>query len=272
MTLPLFTMRRSPTLLCIFGLTLGFVLASCQTDNDGSVSSTRYSASEEFSFQIEIANRTLLRVDAINGTVEVVGISNLDSVRIWGERTVKSESIEDAEQHLQDLAVHVDTADDEIVAWTEQPDETQGRDYEVTYYIRIPDSWKVFVAEANGTVSVSSILDSVSVGLSNGTVVVDSTHGDVDVSLANGTIDGRVFLPVLGTCVMGVANGQINLSIPESTSAEFSASVSNGEITVSNLFLQNMISTPNSVTGTLGNGEGQIDLSVANGSIVAVGF
>lgn len=272
MKLQIFILRKSSVFVFILSLALGFFLASCDSDDNGGVGSTRYSASEDFSYQIEVANRTHLQVNAINGSVEVTGISNTDSVRIWGERKVKSESVADAEEHLQYLSVHVDTYDDEIVARTEQPSETGGRDYEVTYYVLLPDDWKVSIEEANGSVSVSAIHDSVDVGLSNGEVVVDSIYGDVNISLANGSIDGKVFLPIHGTCAMSVANGEINLSIPDTTSAEFSASVSNGEVSVSNLVLSDMISTSTSVTGTLGDGEGQIDLSVANGTIIVAGF
>ena len=71
---------------------------------------------------------------------------------------------------------------------------------------------------------------------------------------------------------MSKVNGSIQLSIPQNTSAEFSATVTIGDISVSNLVLQNQESTPNSLRGTLGAGQGTISLSTVNGNIRVTGF
>ncbi|MGB2989370.1 MAG: hypothetical protein WBC98_05380, partial [Candidatus Zixiibacteriota bacterium] len=64
----------------------------------------------------------------------------------------------------------------------------------------------------------------------------------------------------------------IELDIPQNTSAEFSATVVTGTISISDLILQNQVSTPGSLSGTVGSGEGTISLNVVTGSVSVKGF
>ncbi len=269
-----------------------FVFAGCDDDFsvESNVANTNSSASAGFSFRIGVANQSLLRVGAINGSVEISGVATTDSVIVTGIRKVESESASDARVHLAELSVQITEGASEIVVQTEQPEQSFGRNYVVEYDIRVPESWQLAVVEANGNITVSTMEDNVAIVLANGDVAVDSTNGDVDVALANGAIrlwdisgsvggvvangqiDSKIFLPVSGTCDLETANGLINLLIPQSTSAAFTAKVSNGTITVSNLTLQDQNVTPTLVTGRLGGGEGLIDLDTGNGDIVVAGF
>ena len=71
---------------------------------------------------------------------------------------------------------------------------------------------------------------------------------------------------------MSAENGNIDLSIPTSTSTKFEASVTVGSIKTSNLEFDDAVKTAQSLTGTLGIGEGVIDLYSNNGHIGVVGF
>lgn len=67
-------------------------------------------------------------------------------------------------------------------------------------------------------------------------------------------------------------NGNLVLDIPESTSAQFAAQVVHGSIGTSNLVLHDVETSPTTLTGTLGAGQGSIDLRTVNGGITAPGF
>jgi DUF4097 and DUF4098 domain-containing protein YvlB len=101
---------------------------------------------------------------------------------------------------------------------------------------------------------------------------LNEIFGSATVSLVNGQIQAEVTLPEGGAIVLSTVNGTIGLAIPQNTSAEFSASVVNGVISLSDLVLQNLVSTPNSLTGRLGAGQGAIGLSTVNGTISVSGF
>jgi DUF4097 and DUF4098 domain-containing protein YvlB len=246
---------------------------SKSTRSDDQVDNTNFVASESFRFAVDAENKAGLRVDGISGNVEVLGLAEADSVIITGERRVGSESLEDAQNHLTELQVEVSDLTSGVQVKTIQPDEAHGRSYVVDYSITLPKTMDVVVNNVNGGVSINSIEGEIAVQNVNGSVMLDQIRGIAYVNVVNGQIQGHVALLSSGTSIeMITVNGSIGLDIPQSASAQFSASVVNGTIGVSGLALTDLVSTPYSLTGTLGDGQGRILLSTVNGSISVVGF
>lgn len=241
-------------------------------DSSKNVGNTDYVAKESFSFKVEVKDHAILKLEAINGNVEITGISESDSVIITGEKRVGSESTEDAEEYLQYLKVSLEELVDEIFIKTTQPEKTYGRSYVVDYIITLPKNLEVLVGNVNGGVTIDSINNDVTVGNINGQITLNEIFGNAIVGLTNGEIDAEVTLPSNGTISMGLVNGNIDLNIPTNTSAQFTASLTNGNIIISNLVLQNQVSSPTSLRGTLGSGQGTISLSTINGNISVTGF
>jgi hypothetical protein len=242
------------------------------TRPDDDVSNRDFVARESFYFAVDAEDHGRLRLQGINGNVAITALSGADSVIITGERRVGSESMQDAEDHLTELQVEVSDLFSEVQIKTIQPDETHGRSYVVDYDITLPQNMDVVVSNVNGIVMVEFVNGSVSVQNVNGQVVLNDIFGSVSVSLVNGLIEAEVTLPTAGTIGMSTVNGGIALDIPQSTSADFSAGVVNGTIVISGLVLTDLVSTPYSLTGTLGDGKGTIGLSTVNGSIIVSGF
>ncbi len=239
---------------------------------ESNVENTDFIAEDDFLFPIEVADQTFLRLEAVNGSISITGRADFDSVIIAGTKRVRSESVEDAEEHLALLDVSVHDMAHEINIRTIQPDESHGRNYEVIYNIIVPDDFVISTSSVNGTVVVDSISNGITVSNVNGHIGLDNITGSALVSLVNGQISGNMTLPSAGTLTMSTVNGGIGLSIPQSTSSEFTASVVNGNITISGLNLQNEIITNSSVSGILGDGDGHIALSTVNGNIAVGGF
>jgi DUF4097 and DUF4098 domain-containing protein YvlB len=251
-------------------------LVSCgsgKSVNSGpNVDNTNFKAEADFLFPIEVADQTLLRLTGINGSITITGRADFDSVIIAGTRRVYSESLEDAEDHLELLDVSVHEMTDEINVRTIQPDETYGRNYEVDYIITLPENFVITTSSVNGAVEVDLIANDVTISNVNGQITLDHISGNVSVNLVNGHIAGNVTLPLEGTLIMSIVNGAIGLNIPETTSAEFAASVVNGNILISDLDLHDEVITNSSVSGTLGDGDGQITLNTVNGNIAVGSF
>jgi DUF4097 and DUF4098 domain-containing protein YvlB len=115
--------------------------------------------------------------------------------------------------------------------------------------------------------------NTVAVNNTNGNVTLDDVLGDQLVMLVNGNVESQT--PILaqgGVIDLQTVNGNVALDIPQGTSAQFSAHLVNGTITTSGLLLLNPVSTMTSLTGTLGGGQGIIDLRTVNGNIRASGF
>ncbi|UCH66476.1 MAG: hypothetical protein JSW63_04930 [Ignavibacterium sp.] len=261
-------------LFVIFFIASCYLFISCDSTTEVAteVSNTNFEASESFYFSIPVDNKTMFTIAGINGTININGEANADSVIINGEKIVKSESIEDAQANLQNLNVVVRDLASGVTVETDQPDETGGRNFEVNYNVTLPNSFLVTAANVNGTVTVDSINNNVTAANVNGQILLGDIVGSATVSLVNGQIVGKITLPLNGSINMGNVNGNVTLEIPTSTSAQFSAGLTNGNIIIDNLTLQNQISTPTSIVGTLGGGQGAISLATVNGNISAVGF
>jgi hypothetical protein len=272
---------------------LALLLSACIFDSDDNgfnVSNTNYSAIESFSHSIPIAGRTRLAMSGINGSMDISGVPSATTVEIWGERRVSSESTADAEQHLQELIVEVREYTDRIEVETDQPRQSQGRSYVVEYHCTVPDDWAVLTQQVNGGIAIDSLYSDVSVVstngnvsfsaisgdvaavLTNGDITMDGVEGDVNAIVTNGRFIGWVVLPPQGVCQVNVTNGLIELSVPVNTSADVSAGVVNGSIVVTDLTMANLVTTPTSLTGRLGAGEGQITLMNVNGNVVLIGY
>ena len=239
--------------------------------DEGDVANQKYKATETFSYNATVKDQTQFRLNGINGNIKVTG-TDTETITIAGEKKVGSDSVEDAEEHLQDIEINIQDTTDLVYVKTVQPEETHNRDYSVNYTITVPYNLKVQIDNINGTVIVESISNTVSVTDVNGTVNVLEIYGSVSVNLTNGLIDGKIALPTDGTIILSTVNGNIDLVIPTDSSAGFSAHLSNGNISVSDLDMKNVQSAADYLTGTLGNGDGSITLKTVNGSITVFGY
>jgi hypothetical protein len=262
-------------LISIFWTILA-LLISCSSDNNpvdnDDVSNTNYKAEETETFKMAVSNHILLKLEAINGNISITGLQDYDSIIAVCEKYVRSESMEDAEEHLQKLEVNLQDSGSEIYFKTIQPDESHDRNYVVHYDIKIPDNIEIIVVDLNGIVQVDSVHQNVSVENANGQIILNGISGSVLGTIINGYIESTVILPTDGSLILSAINGGIGLNIPQITSATFSASVTLGSISISNLDLQNEVKTNNTLTGTLNNGQGSISLSTINGNIAVIGI
>jgi len=261
--------------ILIICIAFGLLILACGDDATGpggNAPDNDFVAYEPFDFQFDVANQTRLSADAVNAVFNIIGVEGSSTVSITGEKSVASSSMEDAEAHLQFLLVNATDRGNEILIESDQPDDTGGRDYNVEFDIEIPRDFDVIITAANGIANVGSMDGDVSISMANGQVALDEIAGNTSVNLANGIFEGDIELPLNGLIDIVIANGTINLAIPQTTSAEFSAVVVNGSISITNLTLFDEVITPTSVTGTLGSGEGTIDLNVANGLIFVGGY
>jgi hypothetical protein len=278
--------------ILILILVIGLIYNGCiiNTETIDNAGNNQYAAKEDFFVQLSTYSFDKFSLDAINGTVEISTGTNLDSITIQGERIVESESIADAEEHLQYLNVDISQTSNIILVKTIQPSQSNGRNYIVNYRIEIPNDWEVDVEQINGNVDLSGIRGNIRTVVTNGNISVSSCEGNIHTtitngnssfsditgciwsSIVNGNSTGHITLADSGTCQQSVVNGNLILAIPRFTSAQFSAKTSSGLVNVNNLPLNNAQITTKSVTGTLGTGDGIVNIEAVNGSITVNGF
>jgi DUF4097 and DUF4098 domain-containing protein YvlB len=235
------------------GSVLLVLLAGCDA-NPFSPDESRADASDPFSYEINASNHTGLRLVGVSGAITITAGAQAGAVVVSGERSVRSGSRADAEAHLQELDVRVEEVGDWIYVETVQPSDNQGRNYQVDYRITVPRDFDVRVRNVSGGLDLRGLA------------------GNAFVDLVSGQIDARVTLPPNGTLEMATVSGTIDLDIPTDTSAQFSATVVSGNIDISNLQVQDPVSTRNSIRGTLAGGKGMISLRTTSGNIGVRGF
>lgn len=257
-------------------------LFSCSADVSGpkfnfsgngfKITDSDFTEQKTFDAEIPVENQTRLNLEAISGEVVVTGHSDADTVVVTALLLVGSNSQEDAEIHLEELDIRVTDSADEILIQTVQPQDFDGRKYNVEYDIIVPSSLEVMATQDNGHIEIIDIQNSVDVSNTNGGVLLSDIAGGVMAVVGNGSIEATVFLPVDKTIDLSTNNGNLELNIPSSTSAEFSATVVNGEINATYLDFTDAVNTNHWLNGVIGDGEGTIELSTTNGNIDVIGF
>ena len=216
--------------LALIGLLFFTGCIIADLDSDDAFGNNDFEARQTFSINVDVTSQFRVRLEAINGNVEIVGRSGATTVEISGEKKVSSSSRSDAERRLDDLDVVVKEQTDEIIIRTIQPENTRGRNYTVNYTITIPADLVVDIENVNGNIDVFDIDNDVLVDNTNGNVRLDTIVGNASVILTNGNITSEVTPPQSGAIELATTNGNIDLDIPRTTSASFSARVSNGSI------------------------------------------
>jgi hypothetical protein len=231
-----------------------------------------FDAAEPFFVMVDAAGIVTLEVNGINGGITITGSATADSVTITGVKGVNADTQAEADAALDSIEVQIQTVGDTIVVTSVHPSSGGGINYTVNYEITVPENIDIEIDNANGGVLIDRMTADLDIQNSNGGIELNNITGSVTVDLGNGGVDADITLPTNGEIDITVSNGGLVLAIPQSTSAEFAADVSNGSISITGLTLQNQTTTSTSVTGTLGAGDGEIQLTVSNGVIEVFGF
>jgi hypothetical protein len=276
------------TLIILISLCLPFTYGGCG-GGGGSGDDGQVYVEEPFFFEVSVENHDQFRIQAIGGSLEITGSPTADSVTIEGERRVGSDSGSDAAAHLPELEVEVTDLGTEVFVETIQPKRAGGRNYVVDYRITIPENLEVFASQVGGSVFINSIDSQLLVNNISGDVELVEIVGSTQVNVVKGQIISQVTLPLDGSIELATINGSvdseitllsdgtivhgsINLDIPQNTSATFAAGAIDGAIRLSKLVLQDEVKTPHTLTGTLGDGNGDIRLETDIGNITVTGF
>ena len=241
--------------------------AACDSDDQFEVRNTDSFAEEVFSFQLPVDQRERLDLVGINGRVQVTGVPGGTVIQIDAIRRVESESTSDARANLSRLRVIVSEEATAIRVRTDQPRNPGGRNFIVNYAITVPANLAVNLVNVNGEIGIVSLRNICDVENVNGNVELEDLEGSATVALVNGAIEASASLIQNGVLDLQTVNGNVDLSIPDDTSAELSASVVNGSIEMTHLSMSDVVQTPRSLSGTLGDGDATITLATVNGAI-----
>lgn len=221
---------------------------------------------------VPVAGQSAVLLEAVNGTVLVSGRPGATSVTVTAELRAGSDvSWLDAQEGLGQMGVLLTERPDAILVQTRQPAGFDGRQYLVNYTVTVPAHLVVDVSQVNGRVTLLDLEDLL-VDLTNGNVRLSGAVAAANVVVRSGNVSGTVSLRRGGEIVASTNTGNIEIRIPAATSSELTALVELGAITWDGLVLRDAVQTSRSLTGTLGDGAGRIELETRTGNIHLTGF
>jgi DUF4097 and DUF4098 domain-containing protein YvlB len=266
-------MKKLATFIIVF-IAVYILCMSCSSiiDPDDPFDDARYTAESSFSFTMGVDDKSKLELTSIDGDVKIVGVDKANEVVIAGKKVVKSDSQRDADAYLKNLKVSIAESGNTIYVASEQPEDNHGRSVTINYEVQVPRHWATAVELVNGSCLLDSLEGDIVTKLTNGNIILGDVFANAYLRVTNGQISGKVNLPIKGVLNAQSTNGLISFNVPKTISAQLTAKVTNGTVSVSGLTLDNMWGNQREIHGTIGPGEGRIELQTTNGNINVIGF
>ena len=124
----------------------------------------------------------------------------------------------------------------------------------------------VTVQTSNGDVSVKYLDGLLDVTTSNGNIYVEGVTGIVGLSTSNGVIDAEVS-SITDDLEIATSNGRVRIYLAPDLDANVDIHTSNGGITLHDAIITTSQVSSTRVTGTLGSGGYNLEISTSNGNI-----
>jgi hypothetical protein len=243
----------------------------------------------------------VFRVHNSNGRTRITG-EERDDIRVTIAKSARAESEEAAEQLLEDIRLVFTDTPEGLDLDIEVPRKWNRRGC-ANLCIQLPRDMDVWVAAANGRVSVegihgrvrarstngstcvSDIVGDVEVATtnakvsctcicgklaarsSNGKIEIERHRGAVDASTSNGLIKASLEGALEGGIQLATSNGRIVLDLPDAVNADVDMRVDNGIIRNDRPLARTVRESNGRIVGQLGSGGALIKLRTSNGSI-----
>jgi DUF4097 and DUF4098 domain-containing protein YvlB len=219
-------------------------------------------------------------IDA-DGRVSLKNVNGAVHISAWDRNEVQVDAIKRArtKEALDEAEIVIDSASSSISIRTRYPDSERKRAWHgddqkasVEYTLKVPRRARLFAVETvNGGVDVKAVSGNVKVSSVNGSVIAQNLASEAQLSTVNGRVEAS-FEKLEGTPSISLhtVNGSIELSIPDRSNAELSASTVHGGIASDFGMPASTMrhhKVGGSFTGRIGSGGAHIKLSSVNGGI-----
>jgi len=199
----------------------------------------------------------------INGSVDITG---------WDRNEVQIDAVKTArdQQRLDEARIEVETSSSSVEIRTRYPQNHTNNDAaSVHYTLHVPQNARIDRVDlVNGSLNVQKIAGEIDANLVNGKLRASDLAGEANLATVNGVIEANyASLNNVRAIKLKSVNGSIDLTLPQSPNALVSASVVNGSITTDFPLTVKGHLVGKSISGTLGSGGLQIELSNVNGGI-----
>lgn len=269
--------KKSPLASIVDGLVGAF----------SSVGSQRYEQRETKT--ISAGDFAHLELTNGNGNITIEGVEG-EEVLLVATKKVKAKSEEEGQSGLSQIRIAVSEEKPNLKIVTDVSELHPKRNWSVNYEVRLPMHMSLFARTSNGNVDVADLREQARVETSNGNVTahrigspvtartsngnvkLHDVEGAIEAKTANGNVYGQLCsLDTEQPTTLKSANGNVQLALPEDISAKVVADTKNGNVQC-DLPVSASQQRKNHLEGSLGSGEGKIELRTTNGNVRITGF
>ena len=221
-----------------------------------------------------------------NGSITVQGADVADC-NVTATIVARARTDEDAMELADETEVRFERLGENLILKIKRPEPLINRSVSVSLDCIVPDEVDLKLGSHNGAVKITNIIGQIDATTHNGKVTANQVTGAVKLQTHNGgvtceeisgdaqlkTHNGSVNVTYSGSaesvCDISIVthNGGINLTAPQNYSAQIKASTHNGSINTDLPITVTGKVSKNKLTGTIGDGQGELYLETYNGSI-----
>lgn len=224
----------------------------------------RAEVTQQFHRTVPLTANGTISLESINGDVEITG---------WNRNEVQIDAVKSAttQEKLNELNIDVNATSDSVSIETKFAHHMFANNDpgSVHYTLRVPQNARIDkVNLVNGGLRVQKLGGEIHADLVNGMLQASDLTGTADLTTVNGELDADYSsLGNVRQVKLSTVNGKLNLTLPPSANAEVSANSVNGSISTDFPLEVKGHMVGKSLSGTLGSGGTNIELSTVNGSI-----
>lgn len=255
----------------IFGIFALLSISGCKKESSVSPVELQPFYDREFT-GIKLSSESLLNLTNQFGSVHIYGIGIEDTITVYIFKTIKAQSRSEAEKHFNDIQLISSTNGDTIISKIEIQNGDSEIDYACGVFLEIPYKLICDLYNVQGIVSVSDLDTLVTVTNSSDSILVIRHNGSCELNTQKGNLNIEVAIPENGYCRGTTSSGNVLLSIPQSTSSILDAISHDGSVVYSNIEMDVIHQSDDSLSAILGTGNGNIHLETVSGDIQISGF
>jgi hypothetical protein len=267
--------RRTPSWVGVIAIAAlgGAVACDIQVREGGDLKLGIFSAraTQEWTRTYALAAGAQIEVANVNGSIELSEAPAGSSTEVSADITAKALTDAGAKEVLSKGRIEETASPTRVKIETVMPRGVHGS-YDVRYRIHLPASVEAQISTTNGRIKATGFTGTLKVAAVNGPVELIDMSGPLDASTVNGSVSVKL-ADVTAPVRLETTNGRLSLELRKSSSADLSARVVNGGLSVTGLPVEEQRGNRiRRIEVALNGGGPTIDLRTTNGRISITGI
>jgi len=243
------------------------VLTSCNKNETITEPTREYNERESGNFTFN--NSKAIVIENQTGPLIIEGSADTINIGWFLDKHVFAASYKNANDILEKIIVSQIELSDTLYISVAIPPAANSANTSLS--LTLPNSIPCIIRNVDGVSIINYIQANIECKISSD-LSINGHDGNCTIDGSGENVNVEMALPDNGFCLINIDVGNIILKIPSATSAALSAQTNDGAIFSSGLSISDSMRVPTRLSGKLGNGSGQINLSTGKGNISIEGF